>query len=331
MENFWHKYPSPIMMLAPMEDVTDTAFRELVLRLSDKKHLNLLFTEFTSTDGMCHPVGKDKVSYRLKISEDERRLLKEKDVKIIAQIWGNNPEKFRQTADYITNNYDFDGLDLNFGCPMKNIVSHGSCAALINQNSLVNEIIYATKEGTHLPVSVKTRLGIKEITTEKWFSFLLTQPIDAITVHGRIQKQMSDGLANWDEIKKVVDMRNALGSSIKIIGNGDVESIEESYEKSDKYGVDGVMIGRGIFKNPWLFSPELKEITVEERIKTLSLHLELFEKNWGNTRNFPILRRFFKIYLSEFRYAADFRHDMMSVNNYAEARETIAEWKLKLL
>ncbi len=319
------------MMLAPMEDVTDTAFRELILHKSSKESLDILFTEFTSTDGMCHPIGREKVSYRLKVSESEKKLLKEKNVKLIAQIWGNKPEKFKQTVEHITKNYDFDGIDLNFGCPMKNIVSHGSCAALINQNTLVSEIIHATRESTHLPVSVKTRLGIKEISTEKWFSFLVTQPIDAIIVHGRIQKQMSEGVANWKEIEKAVSIRNASSNDIKIIGNGDVESNTDALQKIKNYNVDGVMIGRGIFKNPWLFSPEMSEITIKERIDTLKLHISLFEKNWSDTRNYSLLKRFYKIYITNFRFAAEFRADLMETDNYSQAYDVIDNWTSKLL
>lgn len=319
------------MMLAPMEDVTDTAFRELILRKSAPGQLHMLFTEFTSTDGLCHPVGREKVSYRLKVSDSERTLLRQKGVKIIAQIWGNKPEKFAEAVRHISESYTFDGIDINMGCPVKNVVAHGSCSALIDQEPLANEIIAASKEATALPLSVKTRLGLKKVDTERWMSFLLKQPLDAIILHGRIQKQMSEGLADWQEIAKAVQLRDQLAPGIKIIGNGDVDSLAEAHEKSGKYGVDGTMIGRGIFKNPWLFQPELKEITLEERLETLNLHLDLFEQCWSDTRHFPILRRFFKIYLSDFQGAADFRHQMMQLNTFEESRQTIEQWTRRLL
>jgi tRNA-dihydrouridine synthase len=114
-----------------MEDVTDTAFRELVLRLSDRGQLHVLYTEFTSTDGFCHPVGRDKVNHRLKVSESERRLLREKDVKIVVQVWGNKPEKYFQAIRNIEDNFDFDGININMGWPVNNFVAHGSCSFLI--------------------------------------------------------------------------------------------------------------------------------------------------------------------------------------------------------
>jgi tRNA-dihydrouridine synthase len=329
--NFWQTTPGPLMMLAPMEDVTDTAFRELVLRRSAPGQLHFLFTEFTSTDGLCHPVGREKVAYRLKVSDSERVLLKQKGVKIIAQIWGNKPEKFAEAVSFISETYAFDGIDINMGCPVKNVVAHGSCSALIDQEPLAQEIIAASREATALPISVKTRLGLKKVDTVRWMSFLLQQPLDAIILHGRIQKQMSEGLADWEEIAKAVQLRNQMAPGIKIIGNGDVDTLEQAFEKSEKYGVDGSMIGRGIFKNPWLFQPALKAITLEERLETLNLHLELFEKSWSDTRHFSILRRFFKIYISDFQGAADFRHEMMQVNHFEEARRTIENWSRHLL
>jgi tRNA-dihydrouridine synthase len=328
--NFWHNTQGPLMMLAPMEDVTDTAFREVILRQSTPGHLHFLFTEFTSTDGLCHPVGRAKVSYRLKVSDTERGLLNKNGVKLIAQIWGNKPERFAEAVRHITETYAFDGIDINMGCPVKNVVAHGSCSALIDQEPLAHEIIAASRLATHLPISVKTRMGLKKVDTERWISFLLKQPVDAIILHGRIQKQMSEGTANWKEIAKAVQLRNQLAPQIKIIGNGDVNSINEALEKSEKYGVDGTMIGRGIFKNPWLFQPELKEVTLGQRLETLKLHLNLFEKCWDNTHHFSILRRFFKIYISDFQGAADFRHQMMQVNTFDEARSVIEQWSQRL-
>jgi nifR3 family TIM-barrel protein len=321
--NFWREATEPLMILAPMEDVTDTTFRELVMRISQPGRLHVVFTEFTSTDGLCHPVGRPKVEQRLKVSESERELLRSLDIKIVAQIWGNNPEKYHEAVKYITEEYRFDAVDINMGCPVRNVVAQGSCSALIDNESLAGEIIAATREATHLPVSLKTRLGVKKIETERWMDFLLRQPLDAITLHGRIQKQMSEGQANWDEIAKAVRMRDQMSKNIKIIGNGDVLSYNEGIEKCQNFNTNGAMIGRGIFSNPWLFNPIRSEIPVHERLNTLLLHLNLFEKNWGNSKNFAILRRFFKIYISGFRGAAELRAEMMQVNSFDEARMTV--------
>lgn len=316
--NFWQSATSPLFMLAPMEDVTDTSFREVVLRLSAKDKLHVLYTEFLSTDGFCHPKGRCKVDHRLLVTPTERKLLKQKNVKLVAQIWGNKPENYAKTIKAIQEEYDFDGIDINMGCPVKNIVSHGSCSALIDNPSLANEIIMASREASSLPLSLKTRLGVKKIDTERWFSFLLAHPLDAIVVHGRIQKQLSEGEANWQEIAKVAKLREQLATHIKIIGNGDVLSLSQAREHSAVYGVDGVMIGRGIFKNPWLFA-EQQVTDVRTRVDALKMHLDLFHSTWGTSMNFAILQRFFKIYLSGFDGAADLRQQLMGVRDYQSA------------
>jgi tRNA-dihydrouridine synthase len=326
---FWQQASQPLLILAPMEDVTDTAFRELVLSISQPGQLNVLYTEFTSTDGLCHPVGRSNVEHRLKVSASERRLLKEHDVKIVAQLWGNKPEKFSEAIKYIEDNYEYDGIDINMGCPVRNVVAHGSCSALIDNEILAGEIIEAASKATRLPLSVKTRLGVKKIDTSRWISFLLQQPIDAIILHGRIQKQMSNGEANWVEIGHAVNLRNQLAPHIRVIGNGDVTSIEDAYTRISQYKTDGAMIGRGIFHNPWLFNPQ-KNVDTQERFSTLLKHLDLFEANWGRNKNFAILRRFFKIYLNGFDGASVLRTQMMKMNHFDEARQLIADFEMTM-
>ena len=244
MPNFWRNLSKPIFALAPMEDVTDTSFREIIERLSDPTILNVLFTEFTSVDGMNHPKGKPRVSERLFVSDSEREILKQKNFKLVAQIWGNNPEIFHKVARDITDEYDFDGLDINMGCPVKNVVKNGCCSALISQPTLAKEIILATKEATHLPVSVKTRTGLKAHDTEVWISHVMETKPAAIILHGRTQKQQSDGLADWEEIAKGARVRDQIDPNIPFLGNGDVMSVAQGEELTAQYGLDGVMIGR---------------------------------------------------------------------------------------
>ncbi|PKQ62094.1 dihydrouridine synthase [Labilibaculum filiforme] len=324
--NFWHNIQTPNFSLAPMEDVTDTSFREIVLQTMQEGKLQLLFSEFTSVEGMCHPVGHEKVKHRLRINESEKVLLHQKNVKLIAQIWGKDPEKYYKTAQYIANETDFDGIDINMGCPVKNVVKNGCCSALIAQPDLAKEIILATKEATNLPLSVKTRIGFKQVVTEPWISHLLEMPIDALTIHGRIQKQMSDGLADWNEIAKAVQLRNKLAPNIKIIGNGDVESYQDGLQKVAQYGVDGVMIGRGIFKNPWFFHPDKVEISKEEKLALLKEHTRVFDNTWSNEKNFAILRRFFKIYTNGFPEAAALRNALMTTSNAEEVYHALEQF-----
>lgn len=311
MENFWKTLQKPIFALAPMEDVTDTSFREIVARLSNTSQLHILYTEFTSVDGMNHPVGKLRVGERLLVSESEKRILKQKNIKLIAQIWGNKPELFFKITKEITAEFEFDGLDINMGCPVKNVVKNGCCSALINQPELAKEIILATKEATHLPVSVKTRTGIKSHETESWIEHLLETKPAAIILHGRTQKQQSDGLADWTEIAKGARIRDRHSPDTAFLGNGDVMSVAQGEELCRNYQLDGVMIGRGIFHNPWFFKPEHSSPTKAEKLEQLLLHTRIFEQNWGGKKNLNILKRFYKIYTNDFTGAAKLRADLM--------------------
>lgn len=311
MDNFWKTLRKPIFALAPMEDVTDTSFREIVARLSNASQLHILYTEFTSVDGMNHPVGKVRVGERLLVSESEKQILKQKNIKLIAQIWGNKPELFFKIAKEITAEFEFDGLDINMGCPVKNVVKNGCCSALINQPELAKEIILATKEATHLPVSVKTRTGIKSHETESWIEHLLETKPAAIILHGRTQKQQSDGLADWTEIAKGARIRDRHSPDTAFLGNGDVMSVAQGEELCRNYQLDGVMIGRGIFHNPWFFKPEHSSPTKAEKLEQLLLHTRIFEKNWGGKKNLNILKRFYKIYTNDFTGAAKLRADLM--------------------
>ena len=318
MSDFWKDIKSPVFSLAPMEDVTDTVFREIVMGMSSPGKLNVVFTEFTSVEGMNHPVGRGRVSERLIINESERELLKKLNIKLVAQIWGQNPEIYHNIAKYITENYDFDGIDINMGCPVKKVVKQGACSALIGEQGRAKEIISATKEGTYLPVSVKTRTGIKQHQTEEWISELLKVEPAAIILHGRTQRMQSEGDASWEEISKAVQLKNQINPKIPLHGNGDVLSYDDGLKKIAETGVDGVMIGRGIFQNPWFFDTEKTEISKEERIAKLIQHTLLFEQTWSGKKNFNILKRFYKIYLNSFEGAAKMRADLMEVKNYAE-------------
>jgi nifR3 family TIM-barrel protein len=325
MENFWKQLKKPIFALAPMEDVTDTVFREVVLKISSPEYLHILYTEFVSVEGLSHPVGRERVIHRLIVSESERKLLNEKGVKLVAQIWGKNPEKYYNVAKDITENMQFDGIDINMGCPVKKIVKQGSCSALIDQPELAKEIIYAVKEGTSLPVSVKTRTGIKQHDTERWMRDVLETKPDAVILHARTQKMMSDYPAEWDEIRKSVEIRNELAPDIPLIGNGDVISIEDGLEKIKQTGADGAMTGRGIFSDPWFFNRGISEPTPLEKLKVLWFHSKRFAEVWGERRSFLIIRRFFKIYTNSFPGAAELRAKLMETNNIDDVKKVLSD------
>jgi nifR3 family TIM-barrel protein len=323
--NFWQSLDKPIFALAPMEDVTDTVFREVVLSVSDPKALNVVFTEFTSTEGMCHEHGRLKVMERLQVNESEKLLLRSGNTKLVAQIWGSDPGKFAISAKMISEMDIFDGIDINMGCPVKKILKNKSCSALINHPELARDIISATIEATELPVSVKTRLGFKTIITEEWIGNLLEANPAAIIIHGRTQKMMSYGPVLWDEIGKAARLRDSLGSNVKIIGNGDIKSYSEGISRVEQYGIEGVMVGTGVFQNPWLFNSAQVQAGLEERIALMLKHIQLFESSWGKQKNFNILKRFFKIYLSGFRGAVEWRDKFMHATDYSGALQLVNE------
>lgn len=296
-----------------MEDVTDTVFRQIVISCGRP---DVFFTEFTNTDGLLSK-GREKVIKRFQYTRDERPL--------IAQIWGNVPEHYYEVAKQI-GELGFDGIDINMGCPVNKVVGRGQCSGLISQPNLAVELIKAAQEGAgELPVSVKTRIGTNRVMTEEWFPVLLAQNLDALTVHGRTAKQKSLVPNDWSEIAKVVKLRDQINPRTVIIGNGDLKSVAEIYDKHSVYGVDGGMIGRGIFANPYLFSGQsLHDKTILERLELLLRHVRLFDDTWGREKNFAVLKRYFKIYVSDFEGAAELRDQLMHTNNRAEVEEVIA-------
>jgi len=319
MTNFWQTFKKPIFLLAPMEGVTDTVFRQIINGCGKP---DVMFTEFTNADGLCSPKGTKHVSQRLKYTELERP--------IVAQIWGNNPETFYKAAQKIVD-MGFDGLDINMGCPEKNVVKKHAGGGCILDHALAKELISAAKEGLagKIPLSVKTRIGFKNIETENWIGFLLEQNFAALTVHLRTVKEMSDPPAHWEEMEKIIKLKIEIAPEILIFGNGDINSIAQANEKIAAYGIDGVMMATGIFSNPWLFadSINLKDVTVQDRLQLLLKHVALWDKTWGNTKNFQALKKYFKIYIQGFPGASELRTRLMECNNRSNVEKTIKEWR----
>ena len=327
--NFWKELSQPVFALAPMEDVTDTVFRELVMSVSSPEVLKVVFTEFTSTDGLLHKKGAERVGERLLVSDAERSLLSKFNIKLVAQIWGNDPEKFARTAELLTRSGQFDGIDINMGCPVKKVVLKNTCSALIKSPALAKEIIEATRSVTHLPVSVKTRIGFNRAETEEWVSHLLQKDPAAVTLHGRTQKMQSDGTADWNEIGKARHVRDSLKSSTLILGNGDVTSYDQGLALIQKHRLDGVMIGRGIFHSPWIFNKNSDVHTTKDKLELLLRHINNFELFWGDRKNFHVLRRFFKIYAAGFHGALAIRSDLMTCSSPEEARNIVHSFRQK--
>lgn len=312
MANFWRLLPNkPFLVLAPMEDVTDVVFREIVA--GELARPDVFFTEFTSAEGIFSE-GREKTISRFKYTQNQHP--------IVAQIWGNNTENLYRAAKLVRE-LKFDGVDINMACPDKAVLKKGCGGALIKNHALAKKSIEAVKEGAKdLSVSVKTRLGFDSIATEEWITFLLSQKINALSIHGRLVIQMSKGEANWDEIGKAVRIKNKIAPETILIGNGDVKSYKESIFLHEKFGVDGIMIGRGIFLNPWIFErtvePQVR--SREKYIEVLLRHLALHDQTWGDMKHFDTLKKFFKMYIKNFSRANQLRQSLMECKNSSQVR-----------
>ncbi|MDP3900233.1 MAG: tRNA-dihydrouridine synthase [bacterium] len=313
-KNFWKTLNKPIICLAPMADVTDAAFRFMIAKYGKP---DIMWTEFVSVDGLCS-AGKEKLLLDLKYSEKERP--------IVAQIFGSQPENFTKVARLLKK-LKFDGIDINMGCPDKKVEKQGAGAALIKNPKLAQEIILAAKKGAGgLPVSVKTRIGYNKIETEEWVSELLKAEPAAIILHLRTRKEMSKVPAHWEEITKAVALSRQANVSLPskertlIIGNGDVKTPAEGVALCEKYGCDGVMIGRGIFGNPWLFSKKINsaDLTLEKKLKVMTEHAKLYEQMFHGKKNFLIMRKHLGAYIKGFDNIKKLRVQLMATTNAAE-------------
>ncbi len=314
MISFWSKLKqrsNPFLVLAPLDGVTDFVFREIIAETAKP---DVFFTEFTSIEALCSG-GFDKTIARLKYSEKQRY--------IVAQIWGVDPKKFYKTAKLVKD-LGFDGIDINMGCPDRDVMKLGSGASHIKNPSLVVEIIKATKEAAiGLPVSVKTRIGVNTIVTKSWIQFLLEQKLDAIIIHGRTAAELSKAKVNWEEIGKAVRLRDEISMETVVIGNGDIISIEEATKVSTKYKVDGIMIGKGVFTNPWVFERIPKKHTNRDYLNLLLKHTKLFCETYPDKYRFSILKKFFKIYVKSFYGANKLKIQLMETKNLLEVEDLV--------
>lgn len=314
MNTFWNELPKPFFILAPMEAVTDIVFRHAVAKAASP---DVFFTEFVNTNSYCSPKGKHSTRGRLAFSEDEQPM--------VAQIWGTNPEYFREMA-YGLKELGFAGIDLNMGCPAKDVVQNGAGSGLIRTPELATEIIAATKEAG-LPVSVKTRVGYSSLDEMKdWLTNILKQDVVNLTIHLRTRKEMSKVDAHYELIPEIKALRDEIAPQTLLTINGDVRDRQHGLELVEKYGVDGVMIGRGIFHNPFAFEEEPQEHTQEELLDLLNYQLDLFDKydKELEPRKFDPLKRYFKIYVRDFPGASELREKLMHTKNTSEVRELIS-------
>lgn len=347
--------PRPFFVLAPMDDVTDSVFRRVVASCAPP---DVLYTEFVNVDGLQSP-GREKLVKKIFFTEEERA-----GKPLVAQLWGKNPDNFRKTAAELVE-MGFAGIDLNMGCPAKSEVRNGTCSALINNRPLAAEIIRATQAGVtdavaaghgrRVPVSVKTRLGFSVVDLT-WHEFLLGFDLDMLVVHGRTRKEMSKVPANWDLIGQVRQLRDRLAPATLMVGNGDVRDRAHGLELAARYGLDGVMIGRGIFHDPYAFAEPVtlppsgtalgsaygspwQLLGRQERIALFRRHVAMFDETWrlpadtatgdddgsvGQSqaaryqRPIHTLNKFCKIYINGFDGAKELRERLMAADSTDE-------------
>jgi len=293
-----------------MEDVTDAAFRFIIARHGKP---DVMFTEFTSADGLVSE-GRPRVARDLAYDESERP--------IVAQLFTSQPEHMKQAAQ-IAQDMGFDGVDINMGCPDKAIEKQGCGASLIKNHALATELIDAAKEGApRLPISIKTRIGYNKNELEPWLTTLLKTKPAAVTLHLRTRKEMSDVPAHWDAASDAVSLRDKLNSDSLIIGNGDIASRAEAQQKAGETGVDGVMIGRGIYGNPWFFNQKKQHVSSAERLSALIEHARLFEK-LAPHKNFSVMKKHFKAYVNGWAGAKELRMELMECENADEVTKII--------
>lgn len=374
---FLDKLPKPFFTLAPMDDVTDTVFRQIIADLAKP---DLFFTEFVNVDGLQSP-GRPKLMHKL--------LLTDKEKPVIAQIWGLKPDNYYKTTKDLIK-MGFAGVDINMGCPVKTVVKNGACAALINNRELAGDIIDAVQsaagesrrsdldavqgnsaeranrtKGTEseresvndaamrqkfagvtssaevavgkvirmsdtFPVSVKTRVGFTTVELS-WVEYILNKKLDLLSIHTRTAAQMSKVPAEWKLMIPIREMRDSLSPQTLLVGNGDVQSRIQGEELAKEYKIDGIMIGRGIFNDPLIFSKAgpWKEWTPEMKLKLFIKHIELHLQTYQNgERRFETLRKFCKIYINDFDGASEMRVKFMNTNSPIEALNLLSLAKI---
>ena len=343
MNNFWNKLKKPIFALAPMADVTDCAFRQIIAKYGKP---DVFFTEFVSADGLCSP-GRGKLLIDLKYEKNEHP--------IVAQIFGSKVENIKEASKFCAK-LGFDGIDINMGCPDKSVEKQYAGAALIKNPKLAREIIRAAGE-SGLPVSVKTRIGYNppggadsragKNEMEEWIRVLLAEDLAVLIIHLRTRKEMSDVPAHWDVMKRIVEIRDEMKKETLIFGNGNVVDLKDAEQKVKETGCDGIMLGRAIFGNPWLFAnSKISEsgagISIREKLEVMVEHTKLFEKmlmdtnliringrkrpTFNGAKNFAVMKKHYKAYVNGFDGAKELRVKLMETENAKQVENIVNDF-----
>jgi nifR3 family TIM-barrel protein len=316
---FWTQFTKPIFAIAPMANVTDAVFRRMFAEVGRP---DVFWTEFVSVEGLLSR-GRAKLLPDLWYDEDEHP--------IVAQIFGGKPEQFEEVGPLIRE-LGFDGVDVNMGCPDRGVEKSGAGAALIKDPHRAREIIRALKRGVgDLPVSVKTRIGYSRDQIDEWIPALLEEDLAVLTVHLRTRAEMSDVAAHWDLAPRVVALRDRIAPQTLVLGNGDVDTLDVARENIASSGMDGVMVGRGIFGNPWFFTGRTPAL--REKLERMVRHTELFEARYKSDasrgeriKNFDIMKKHFKAYVTGFDGAKELRIELMGAENAGEVKKIVEKF-----
>lgn len=341
---FWDNLKKPIIGLAPMDGVTDAAFRYMVAKCHKP---DVIMTEFTNVEGMARGAAKMLVSF----------LYDESERPIVGQLFGVEVESYYKCSVMLCA-LGFDGIDVNMGCPVNKVARKGSGAALIKTPNLALQIIRSCQKGVKdwadgislekagvaeeivseiekmlaaggkklseiprrmTPVSVKTRIGYDEIVAEEWVKTLLEAQPANISLHGRTLRQLYMGKANWEVIAKAARVVHESGLGVTLLGNGDVDSMEDANSKIREYGVDGVLVGRAVMGNPWFFSAA--DATLTQRLEMLVEHARYFQE-LGHL-SFLNIRKHLGWYCKGFDGAKECRMKLMQVENVKDVEEVV--------
>jgi tRNA-dihydrouridine synthase len=354
--HFWEKLQKSFFVVAPMADVTDAPFRRMIAKYSAHVRSDgsvggpdVMWTEFVSADGLIRATeeGKKKLMADLIYTGEERP--------IVAQLFSSKPEHMEQAAA-LCRELRFDGIDINMGCPDKSIEKQGCGSAMIKTPEIATKIIAAAKRGAGpLPVSVKTRLGYNKDELETWLPHILTCEPAAVTIHARTRKELSKVPARWERVRDAVAIRDRLGVITRILGNGDVLSLEDAHIKAAESGADGVMVGRALFGNPWFFHPSLRlpmrltalpthgvdretivtkdtdtQVTyvgLEERLLVMIEHARLFEELLPH-KSFAVMKKHFKAYVNGFEGSKELRGLLMETESAEEVAVRVQNFLL---
>lgn len=304
------------LLLAPMEDVSDPPFRALC----KEQGADLMFTEFISSEGLIRDAAKSV--QKLDIYEEERP--------IGIQIFGSDFEPMRQSAE-IVEQAKPDILDINYGCPVKKVACKGAGAGILQDIPKMVKLTEAVVKSTKLPVTVKTRLGWDDSTKyiEEVAERLQDVGIQAISIHGRTRKQMYKGEADWTLISAVKENPRI---RIPVFGNGDIDTPQKALEYKNKYGVDGIMIGRASIGYPWIFQ-EIKHFvatgemlpppTVNERVRIARRHLEMSVEWKGERLGIVEMRRHYGNYFKGLPDFKEYRRKLVNSMDYQELLDTL--------